>query len=246
MYPFDRFDEACQQVLEQANAEAERLRDSEIGTEHLVLAMLRRPGVAGRALARLGVTPEGFATALAGVEHRPPGQPGAMQPTGRAKRAIEHAFRVSMEGGQRWIATHHLLLGVMAEGQGVGVHALAALGAGAEEVRRAIESELTAGGEEPEGPRPNFSQRLWDLMHQAEDLAALEGAPAVESDHVRLAMTADAPALMLARRAQDIQVRRLAALENADHEDAARLRAEEAAVRERLVTALAEWRRLAG
>ncbi|HXM57084.1 MAG TPA: hypothetical protein VOB72_16920 [Candidatus Dormibacteraeota bacterium] len=61
----------------------------------------------------------------------------------------------------------------------------------------------------------------------------------------RLAI-ADASAMALTRSAQDLQLRRMAALERADHEAAARLRAEEAVVRDRLLTALAEWRRLAG
>jgi ATP-dependent Clp protease ATP-binding subunit ClpA len=194
------------------------------------------------------VTQAGFEAAMAGVERRsagPPGEVRQMAPTTRARKAIELAFQVATEAGQHWIGTHHLLLGVLAEGHGVAVRMLAGLGAGPDEVRGAVAAELDAGGEPAGGPRPSYSPRLWQLMHDAEELAALEGAAAVESEHVRLAI-ADAPALVLARTARDLQARRQDALEGADHEAAARLRAEEAALRERLQAALAEWRRTAG
>ncbi|HEY7200583.1 MAG TPA: Clp protease N-terminal domain-containing protein [Candidatus Dormibacteraeota bacterium] len=248
MYQFDRFDEAAKRTLERAQSEAERCRHSYIGTEHLLLAMVRGPGVAGQALARLGMTPEAVEDRLEAMLSRVPSAPGDVQspvPTARARKAIELAYRAAEEAGQRHIGTHHLLLGLLAEGQGVAVHVLGDAGAGPDAVRGAVLAVLAAGGEVPPGPRPAPSEGLRRALFDAESVAAIEGAAAVESEHVRLAM-GDSPVMALARSGQDLRARRLEALEEADHEAAARLRAEETALRERLVAALAEWRRNGG
>lgn len=147
MYPYERFTETSKQVLTVAQEEAESSRHSYIGTEHILLAFLRVPAsVAGVVLERLDVD-------LAKVRPIIDKTLGANEriviqhiiPTSRVKKIIEISFAEARRMGDEYVGTEHLLLGLLIEGQGVGAHVLAELGADLGKVKAQIEAVRKAG-----------------------------------------------------------------------------------------------------
>ena len=147
MYPFKRFNEATKRVLTLAQEEAERARHGHIGTEHLLLALLReRDTVAGEVVSRLGID---IADALKiidttlGSRRRIIVQ--QIVPTSRVKQVIEISFKEAREMGDVSVGTEHLLLGLVVEGEGIAAHVLEDLGASLETIRTEIDSVRKAG-----------------------------------------------------------------------------------------------------
>ena len=116
---FEKFTDKARKVMSLAQDEARNLGQMYVGTEHLLLALIREgEGVAAQALAKLDITyDETLATVreLTASDNEP--VPGGHIPfTPRAKRVLEGAYRETMTHGQNYIATEHLLLGIVAEG----------------------------------------------------------------------------------------------------------------------------------
>src|SRR5215470_3727002 len=126
MYPFERFTRAAKETLVLAQEEASRSHHSYIGSEHIVLALVRQHGtVAGETLARLGITyPEvrQKIDAILGQSERIMIQ--QIIPTSRVKKIIEIAFGEARRQGDHHVATDHLLLALLMEGEGVAAHVL--------------------------------------------------------------------------------------------------------------------------
>jgi ATP-dependent Clp protease ATP-binding subunit ClpA len=112
---FDRFTDRARRVVVLAQEEARQFNHNYIGTEHLLLALIRE-GEAGaaKALAEVGVSAEAVAAKM---------EPGKQTPTGHipftptAKRALELALREALQLGHNCIGTEHLLLALVAQGQ---------------------------------------------------------------------------------------------------------------------------------
>ena len=140
---FDKFTERARKVLRLAQDEAQRLRHNYIGTEHLLLGLVReREGVAGVVLTRLGADLEGVRQS---VEQRV-GQGdrvvlGEVGMTPRAKKVMELAVDEARRFNHHYIGTEHLLLGVIREGEGIAAGVLESLGLRLEQVRRAVLEE---------------------------------------------------------------------------------------------------------
>ncbi len=134
---FDKFTERARKVLALAQEEAQRLQHHYIGTEHLLLGLLREgDGVAARVLNNLGID---INKARSGVEFLI-GQGdsivlGEIGLTPRAKKVIELAIDEARKLNHHYIGTEHLLLGIMREGEGVAVGLLESLGANIDKVR---------------------------------------------------------------------------------------------------------------
>jgi ATP-dependent Clp protease ATP-binding subunit ClpA len=169
MYPFERFNERAKKVLTLAQEEAERSHHSYIGTEHILLGLLRvQEGLAAKALARLGVEIDGVRSTIESVLGR--NERLIIQqiiPTSRVKKVIELAFEEARRMGNNYVGTEHLLLGLLVEGEGIAAHVLDDLGAPLEKVRSEIDRlqhEMPAEGAVPEhetGPgraRPRFAR----------------------------------------------------------------------------------------
>jgi ATP-dependent Clp protease ATP-binding subunit ClpC len=142
-------------VLRLAQEEAERSHHSYIGTEHLLLGLLREgEGLAALVLANLGVDIDGVRKVIESVLVR--NQPIIIKqiiPTSRAKQVIEFSLEESRRMGQKYVGTEHVLLGLMIEGEGIAAHVLQDLGATLERVRAEIERlEVTEREELPEPP----------------------------------------------------------------------------------------------
>jgi ATP-dependent Clp protease ATP-binding subunit ClpC len=141
VYPFERFTEATKRVLTLAQEEAERAHHSYIGTEHILLGLLRgRDTVASVVLDRINVDIADVRriidTILAANERIVIQQ---IIPTSRVKKIIEISFTEARRMGDNFVGTEHLLLGLLIEGEGVGAHVLNDLGANLENVKVEID-----------------------------------------------------------------------------------------------------------
>jgi hypothetical protein len=144
MYPFERFAEDAKKTLTLAQEEAERSHHSYIGTEHLLLALLRvEKGIAYRVLTELGIDISTVREAIEGVLGR--NERIIVQqiiPTSRVKKVIELSFEEAMRLGHNEVDTSDILLGLIIEGEGIAAHVLIDLGATLEKVREAMERHL--------------------------------------------------------------------------------------------------------
>ena len=138
---FEKFTDKARKVMSLAQDEARGLGQMYVGTEHLLLALIKEgEGVAAQALARLDVTYDETLATVRGLtqsENEP--VPGGHIPfTPRAKRVLEDAYRETMTHGQTYIATEHLLLGIVSEGNGRAMDALRQMGVSGDAVRNAV------------------------------------------------------------------------------------------------------------
>ena len=134
---FARFTEPARQVVVLAQDEARALKHNYIGTEHLLLGLLRdEDGIAARVLAELGVTVDAVRAQIRSIVGQGDGEPAGQIPfTPRAKKVLELALREAMGMGHRYIGTEHLLLGITCEGEGIAMRILAELTAAGTVVR---------------------------------------------------------------------------------------------------------------
>jgi ATP-dependent Clp protease ATP-binding subunit ClpC len=141
---FERFTEGSRKVVELAQEEAGALGHDHIGTEHLLLGLIREPdGVAGRVLAGLGVKVDDVRGRVAEV--RPPARAiaGRMPFTPRSKHVLELASHEALEHGHAHLATEHILLGLVRGDGGPGARILRDLGIGGDRVEDAVDEFTT-------------------------------------------------------------------------------------------------------
>jgi len=137
VYPFERFSDGAKQVLILAQEEAERAHHPYIGTEHILLGLLRVPnGVAAVILIGHSVEIETVRTKMAAAVDS--GKPNIIRqiiPTSRVKKVIELGFTEARAMGDEEVGTELLLLGLLLEGEGIAAHILRDLGVSLESVR---------------------------------------------------------------------------------------------------------------
>jgi ATP-dependent Clp protease ATP-binding subunit ClpC len=147
---FERFTERARMVPVLAQDEARAFRHHHIGTEHLLLGLLREgDGVAARALDSLGITIEDVHERLAVIA--PPGEEettGQIPFTPRAKKMLELSLREALSIGHNHIGTEHLLLGLTRDPEAVGSKILSDIGHEPEDVRSAVIATISG----PPGP----------------------------------------------------------------------------------------------
>jgi ATP-dependent Clp protease ATP-binding subunit ClpC len=137
---FERFTERARQVVVLAQDEAHDLRHNYIGTEHILLGLLREEeGVAARVLASLGVTHDEVRAQVARIVGEGDEVASGQVPfTPRAKKVLELALREAMQLQSSFIGTEHLLLGIARENQGVASRILLDFDVGADKIRNAV------------------------------------------------------------------------------------------------------------
>lgn len=152
---FERFTHRARRVLVLAQEEARLLNHGFIGTEHILLGLIREEeGVAAKALESLGVSLDAARVIVEEKVGAAGGTPTGSPPfTPRAKKVLELSLRESLQLGHNHIGTEHLLLGLVREGEGVGAQVLVSLGADPVHVRRQVLSLLGVTATEPgQGP----------------------------------------------------------------------------------------------
>ena len=132
--------------------EARLLNHSFIGTEHILLGLIREgDGIGARALQSLGISLEAVREKVEetiGMSANPPTSPPPFTP--RAKKVLELSFREALQLHHNYIGTEHLLLGLVREHEGVACTILVNLGADLPRVRRAVTELMSGVGQEPE------------------------------------------------------------------------------------------------
>jgi ATP-dependent Clp protease ATP-binding subunit ClpC len=134
---FDKFTERARRALRLAQEEAQRLRHNYIGTEHLLLGLIREgDGVAAKVLSSLGVELDKARSSVESIIGRGDRVVlGEIGLTPRAKKVIELAVDEARHLHHHYIGTEHLLLGLVREGQGIAAGVLNSLGVSLEKVR---------------------------------------------------------------------------------------------------------------
>ena len=184
---FDKFSGRARKVLSLAQEEAQRLNHNYIGTEHLLLGLIREgEGVAAKALSNLGVELHDVRRAVEHIIGRGDvAVHGEVGLTPRAKKVIELAVDEAKRLGHRYIGTEHLLLGLIREGDGIAAGVLESLGIGLEQARAQVVQILTATGRpsEPGGAKSNVvTCRLDDHASDAIDALVEAGIRSTRSD----------------------------------------------------------------
>src|SRR6266705_1617611 len=144
---FDKFTERARKVLSLAQEEAQRFQHNYIGTEHLLLGLVREgEGVAAKVLSNLGVELQTVRNAVEFIIGR--GDRivlGEIGLTPRAKKVIELAIDEARRMNHHYIGTEHLLLGLIREGEGVAAGVLESLGIKLEQARKETLKMLDGG-----------------------------------------------------------------------------------------------------
>src|SRR5665213_2556343 len=150
---FERFTERARQVVVLAQEEARTLKHNYIGTEHILLGLLREEeGSAARALASLDITLDGVraqVTRIVGSGEEVTS--GQIPFTPRAKKVLELALREALSLGHNYIGTEHILLGLVRENEGVAARVLLDFDADAEKIRDSIIRMLSGPGRRRQG-----------------------------------------------------------------------------------------------
>ncbi len=150
---FEKFTERARRVLSLAQEEAQRFNHNYIGTEHILLGLVRETdGVAARVLSNLGVELHKVRSAVEFIigrgERSTPGEIGL---TPRAKKVIELAVDEARRLNHHYIGTEHLLIGLMREGEGVAAGVLESLGINLDKIRGETSRLLSQSSQSPQG-----------------------------------------------------------------------------------------------
>ena len=176
---FEKFSERARRVLSLAQEEAQRFNHNYIGTEHILLGLVRETeGVAARVLSGLGVDLSKVRSAVEFIIGRgeKPAQ-GEIGLTPRAKKVVELAVDEARRMNHTYIGTEHLLIGLLREGEGVAAGVLESLGVTLEKVRtetHRILSNSSSGSSSSQSTRtgtrtPTLDQLGIDLTNAARD-----------------------------------------------------------------------------
>jgi ATP-dependent Clp protease ATP-binding subunit ClpC len=173
----DRFSKHARQVLQIAQEEAIRLNHNYVGTEHLLLGLVKEEnGLASRVLREAGAPGAEIVRAVERMAPRNPRPPfGKPTLTPRTKRVIELAVEEAREMGHQYIGTEHLLLGLVREDEGIAAEVLRGLGLSFDRVRTQtnkaiLESQVQEkANRKRESKTPLTDQLGFDLTARAEE-----------------------------------------------------------------------------
>jgi ATP-dependent Clp protease ATP-binding subunit ClpC len=150
---FERFTEPARRTVDLAQEEAGALNHNYIGTEHILLGLLRESdGIAAKALGSLGISLGAVRQRVEEIIGRGLGVRSERVPmTPRAKRALELSLTEALQHGDNHIGTGHILLGLIREGAGVAIQVLTELGCDPAAVRGRV---MTMSREQPPEAAP--------------------------------------------------------------------------------------------
>ena len=176
---FEKFSERARRVLSLAQEEAQRFNHNYIGTEHILLGLVREnEGTAAKVLGGLGTELNKIRSAVEFIIGKgDTAASGEIGLTPRAKKVIELAVDEARRLNHHYIGTEHLLIGLMREGEGVAAGVLESLGVTLEKVRGETNSVLNKGARSSKGrsggkattKTPTLDQLGVDLTEKAND-----------------------------------------------------------------------------
>ena len=184
MSSMERFTQRARRVLSLAHQEAERMRHNYIGTEHILLGLIREEGgVAGRVLRELGLEEERVQEIVERLTGTGTYRGGKLDLSPGTQQVLEYAVEEARRMGHHYIGTEHILLGLVRYGEGVALDVLRKLGVTPEQIRRQTrrvlqESSTTrrsaterkaATAEKPRPKTPMVDQLAVDLTALAEE-----------------------------------------------------------------------------
>ncbi len=185
MSGMERFTQRARRVLSLAHQEAERMRHNYIGTEHLLLGLIREEGgVAGRVLRELGLEADRVQEIVERMTGTGQYRGGKLDLSPGTQQVLEFAVDEARRMGHHYIGTEHLLLGLVRHGEGVAIDVLRKLGVTAEQIRRqtrrvlqesstsrssASERRSSEREEKKKAKTPMVDQLAVDLTQMAEE-----------------------------------------------------------------------------
>src|SRR6186997_1290784 len=140
---YERFTDRARKVMQLANQEAQRFNHEYIGTEHILLGLVKEgSGVAANVLKNLDIDLRKIRREIEKiVQHGPGGEQvvmGRLPHTPRSKKVIEYAIAEARGLNHHYVGTEHLLLGLLREEEGVAAQVLIHLGLKLEDVREEV------------------------------------------------------------------------------------------------------------
>ena len=168
---FGRFTERAQKVLALAQEEAIRLGHNNIGTEHILLGLVREgEGIAAKALYALGLSPEKIQEEVENLIGKGSETVQTIHYTPRAKKVIELSMDEARKLGHSYVGTEHVLLGLIREGEGVAARVLNNLGVSLNKARQQVlqllgsnEAGVHQGGSSSAASTPTLDSLARDL-----------------------------------------------------------------------------------
>jgi ATP-dependent Clp protease ATP-binding subunit ClpC len=137
MAGMERFTQRARRVLSLAHQEAERMHQNYIGTEHLLLGLMKEEGgVAGRVLRELGLDAVRMEEVIIRITGTGQSSAAKLDLSPGVQRALENSVEEARKLGHHYIGTEHLLLGLVQLGEGVALDVLRKMGVSAEQIRR--------------------------------------------------------------------------------------------------------------
>ncbi|KAA0930050.1 ATP-dependent protease ATP-binding subunit ClpC [Bacillus sp. ANT_WA51] len=171
---FGRFTERAQKVLALAQEEALRLGHNNIGTEHILLGLIREgEGIAAKALQALGLGSDKIQKEVESLIGRGQEMSQTIHYTPRAKKVIELSMDEARKLGHSYVGTEHILLGLIREGEGVAARVLNNLGVSLNKARQQVLQLLGSNetGSSAAGTNSNANTPTLDSL--ARDLTAI-------------------------------------------------------------------------
>ena len=169
MAMFGKFTEKSQRAMVFAQSEARAQGHSYIGSEHILLGILKEPGGASSILGQVGIDYERAKDGIAEIVSPEDSKVTSLTYTPRTKKIFELALEIANELGHNYIGTEHLLLAILREGKGVAVLALRNLGIDIAMLERSIYAAIRKvdGGEEGEDIESALEEFGYNLNDRA-------------------------------------------------------------------------------
>lgn len=171
---FGRLTERAQRVLAHAQEEAMRLNHSNIGTEHLLLGLMKEPeGIAAKVLDAFGITEEKVTKEVENLIGQGQEQVGAIHYTPRAKKVIELSMDEARKLNHTFVGTEHLLLGLIRENEGVAARVFANLDLNITKARAQVVKSLGSPEQGSKNAQTTKNQSTPTLDGLARDLTVI-------------------------------------------------------------------------
>ena len=155
---FERFTDRARKVMALANQEAQRFNHEYIGTEHILLGLVKEgSGVGANVLKNLDVDIKKLRLEIEKLVKSGPDMVtmGKLPQTPRAKKVIEYAIEEARSLNHNYVGTEHILLGLLRETEGIAAQVMMNLGLKLEDVRQEVLNLLGAGVEDNAGYSPS-------------------------------------------------------------------------------------------